>query len=193
MFIDHKKFPFLEAVINNASEITEEYHKAAADPDLMRSFLSQDPALGSHHVEYWIKDNNFHPENVGYEVRDGIWKAFPLFKIGFPINFYKVKEHFPVTVSCLKNIPCLNFVSFMRLDAGAKTMPHKHLMKNYIFHMLINDLKGDCEFYTGNETKKLSRQGDALLFEVSEEHSSHNKSQISRIDLTIDFDPQLFL
>lgn len=190
MFIEHSEFNFLNIIINNIDIISEEF-EAASKTEFLSAFLNEKNPTIYNHVEYWIRDNKFHPDNIGYEVRDGVWASFPLYKIGFPINWYNPKEYFPRTLALLKATPALNYASFMRLDAGSLVTPHKHLMKNYIFHVLINDLDGECEFSVENSRKSLKKKGDALLFDYSKEHSSVNKSSKSRITFTVDFDPYL--
>jgi hypothetical protein len=72
------------------------------------------------------------------------------------------------------------------------TTAHKHLMQNNIYHLLINDLDGKCEFTCENFKKEVVKIGDSVMFDYSKEHSSVNLSTTKRIDFTIDFDPFLF-
>lgn len=191
-FIDYTKYSFLNDIVNNIDIISEEFNKANTSLKELSLFTNDINPIVHHHVDYWIKDNKFHPEDIGYEARQGVWVAFPLYKMGYPINWYQVKEHFPNIYNLLKNVPNLNFSSFMRLDSQAKTTPHKHQMKNYIFHVLLNDLDKPCIFNVDGTEKTLIHKGDALMFNYSKEHSSYNTASQTRITLTIDFDP-LFL
>jgi hypothetical protein len=192
MFLDENEFPFLNDIKQNVSIISGEFFEALKKYEEVKYFYDSDNPTIYNHVLYWIKENKFHPDDIGYEVRDGIWASFPVYKSGFPVNWYDVKAYFPETLRMLKHVPGLNFASFMRLDPDAKTTPHKHLMKNNIFHLLLNDLDGSCEFQCDGAVKATAKTGDSLLFDYSKMHSSNNKSATTRIDFTIDFDPFLY-
>ncbi|HRG00713.1 MAG TPA: aspartyl/asparaginyl beta-hydroxylase domain-containing protein [Bacteroidia bacterium] len=189
MFIDYTQYPFLNKFVDNINTISDEFEQANTSLKDLHLFVNDVNPTIFNHVDYWIKDNRFHPDDIGYEAREGIWGAFPLYKMGYPINWYNVKEHFPKTYELLKTVPNLNFASFMRLDSQAKTMPHKHQMKNNIFHLLLNDLDKPCFFNVNGQETSLQFKGDALLFDYSLEHSSFNASSDTRITFTIDFDP----
>ena len=151
MFIDYSRFDFLNSVVDNIDVISGEF-KAVSKTDFFKTFLYHEKPPIYNHVEYWTRDNKLHPDDLGYDIPNGIWASFPLYKIGFPINWYNVKAHFPETLKLLKHTPGLNYVSFMRLDAGAIATAHKHLMKDYIFHVLMHDIDGDgCEFSVESE------------------------------------------
>lgn len=189
MFIDYNKIEFLRNIVVNVNDLSGEFIKAQNQLVELKKFVNDSDPIFHHHVDYWIRDNKFHPDDVGYEVREGVWCSFPLYKMGFPINWYDLKTIFPVTYNILSTVPNLNFSSYMRLDPNAKTTSHKHLMKNYIFHVLLFDLDAPCVFYVNGKEKSIQKKGDAVLFDYSLEHSSHNTSTFKRFDFTIDFDP----
>ena len=189
MYADYSKYPFLVNLINNVDVIAKEFEDAEQKFKYVSEFKNDKNPTIYNHADYWIKENKFHPDNIGYEARDGVWAAFPVYKIGFPIEWYNVKEQFPNVHLLLKQIPNLYFSCFMRLDSMAKTTAHKHLMKNLIFHLLLHDLDKPCVFNVNGEEKILQKKGDALLFNYSEEHSSINLASYTRINFTIDFDP----
>ena len=192
MFIDETNFPFLKVIKNDVNVISDEFFYAVDKYEILDIFYNSTEPTIYNHIAYWVKENKFHPEDIGYDVRNGVWSGFPIYKSGFPINWYDVKSYFPETLKLLKLVPGINFSSFMRLDPNAMTTAHKHLMKNNIYHLLINDLDGKCEFTCESFKKDVAKKGDSLMFDYSNEHSSVNLSTKKRIDFTIDFDPFLF-
>ena len=192
MFLDETEYPFLNVIKQNVNVISEEFFFAVKKHEILDVFYNTNEPSIYNHISYWIKENKFHPDDIGYEVRNGIWSGFPIYKSGFPINWYDVKLFFPETLKLLKFVPGINFSSFMRLDSKAMTTAHRHLMKNNIYHLLLNDLDGKCEFSCNEFKKDLKEKGDSLLFDYSQEHSSINLSAQKRINFTIDFDPYLF-
>lgn len=193
MFIDYTKITFLNNIVDNVDLLSNEFNDVQNKVSELKYFVENSNPKLHHHVDYWIKDNKFHPDDVGYEVREGVWCSFPLYKMGFPINLYNVKDKFPIANKMMSMVSNLNFASYMRLDSKAKTTPHKHLMKNYIFHVLLFDIDAPCYFYVNGYEKSIQKKGDAVLFDYSLEHSSYNSSSNQRIDFTVDFDPNFIL
>jgi len=189
MFYDIERFPFLQDFINNAELVFNEWNKA----------LNQSPALHKHiglhtdldaYTDYWVKDNGFHPNQIGYDIREGYYNTFAIFKKGYPIKNYDIPSLFPALSGMLNHIPNMHYAGFFRMEPLSELMPHTHSRKHLIFHVLLNDLEnGACKMICNNKEKELRHRGDAVLFDYSASHATINASTTERINFVIDFNP----
>lgn len=193
MFYDIKQFSFLETIRDNFEIVLNEFKKNYKVTPLMDHFAFHPQELPLHNktkeIENWVYENGFHPEQTGYDARNGEWTAFPLFKKDEPINWYDVKKSFPETFQLVKDIPNLNLAAFFRLAPGSGTKNHHHTQRNLIFHLCMTDLDGESIMNCNGDSRKLNKKGDWCLFDYSKEHSSFNFSDKERINLAIDFTP----
>lgn len=194
MFYTLDKYPQLVELVNQVDLISEEYLRLKNTSDLLEGFHHYPPDTPlektNTHIEYWIRENGIHPEQTGYEARNGEWVAFPIYKTGFPIKWYEVEKTFPLTYPKIVKIPGINFSAFFRIAPNSGSNEHTHTRSNLIFHLCLFDLDGDSVMRCGKEEKILSKKGDWCLFDYSIAHSSFNYSKKDRINLIIDFTPE---
>lgn len=190
MFINENKIASFEKMISLKKEIINEFEFASKNSSYLMNFLkSSDPEF-TNHTKYWLIENNIDSEQTGYDLRTGIWGAFPLYKKGFPIKWYNADETFPVLNELFSKFPQIEFACFMRLEAKQSIELHTHSRQHYIFHMLMNELNNEgCEFSCGSEHKTIKHVGDTLCFDYSLPHKSFNSSDFDRINLVVDIKP----
>lgn len=188
MFNDPKDIDFLNELVNNQERVFSEFELAKISEHNFAHFLNSSKPEFTNHTKFWLKENTLDAEQTGYDLRTGIWGAFPLYKKNFPITWFDVKNAFPYLTDFCEKHSEIEFACFMRLEAGNRVQMHSHSRQHLIFHLLMNELdnKG-CEFTCGNEAKTLLHKGDTLLFDYSLPHSSYNSSSLDRINLVIDF------
>jgi len=193
MFYDIKDFPFLQEIVANTDQIQREFltlHKTSTFLDEFYSFPVDIPGNErTRHVEYWVRDNGFHPDQVGYDSRDGEWMALTIFKNGFPIKWYNVEEKFPTAYRQVMKVPQVNFSAFFRLAGEAGTKEHTHTNRNLIFHLCLFDLNGESVMNCDGDQRILKKKGDWCIFDYSKPHSSFNYSKDDRVNLIVDFTP----
>lgn len=190
MFSDISGIPFLKPLIDNQKTVFSEYETAKQSEPVFNHFLNTSNPDFTNHIKFWLQENNIDVEQTGYDLRTGVWGAFPLYKKGFPINWLNMKTLFPYLNHFFEKNKEIEFACFMRLEAGQSIATHSHSRQHLIFHLLMNDLNNKgCEFTCGTEKKTLLNKGDVLMFDYSQPHSSYNSSDMDRIDLVIDFKP----
>jgi hypothetical protein len=193
MFYDINQFPFLIELKNNVDVIINEFNQQYKSTTLLSEFANypMEKPLNERtkQIENWVLENGFHPEQTGYDARNGEWTAFPLLKKNEVIDWYEAPKSFPKTFNLIKDIPNLNLAAFFRLASDAGTKEHKHTQKNLIFHLCLTDLDGESKMNCNGQTFILKKKGDFCLFDYSQPHSSFNYAVNERINLAIDFTP----
>jgi len=193
MFYSISEFPFLSPAVERMTQLRDELLTVGRETNLLDGFYNCTADImertESRHIQYWSKDNGFHPEQVGYDARNGEWTAIPLYKHGFPIRWYDAPSAFPVAYDLMKAVPQVNFSAFFRLAPGAGTREHVHTNRNLIFHLCLFDLDGESVMHCNGEERILKKAGDYCLFDYSKPHWSHNSSGSDRINFIIDFTP----
>ena len=110
-----QRYPYLQAFIDNVGLIADEYKAASSNLNELKYFFKNDemPTVYNH-FDYWVKESGFDTGDIGYDARgEKPVGAFPLFKKGFPINWYNVQEHFPLIYKMLMDVPGLHFAQFI--------------------------------------------------------------------------------
>lgn len=188
MFSNPSDIHFLNILTDDKELVFNEFLNARAIEPSFDFFLKTNSPDFPNHTKFWLTENTIDAEQTGYDLRTGIWGAFPLYKKGFPVKWFDVKKAFPYLSHFFENTNEIEFACFMRLGAGEKIEKHAHSRQHLIFHMLMNELdnKG-CEFTCGEEKKTLLHKGDVLMFDYSLQHASFNASSFDRINLVIDF------
>jgi hypothetical protein len=193
MFYNIEQFPFLVNIKNNLNVIINEFNHQYKSTPLLDEFTNYPPDKPlnerTKQIENWVFQNGFHPNQTGYDSRNGEWTAFPLLKKDESIDWYDAKVSFPQTLELVKNIPSLNLAAYFRLAPNAGTKEHKHTQKNLIFHICLSDLEGESNISCDGKTITLKKKGDYCLFDYSKVHSSFNYDIKERINLAIDFTP----
>ncbi len=194
MFYDLKDFPFLQNLVDNVDKVGEELLHLKNNSTFMERFYDYPPSTPieevTTHVDYWVRESGIHPDQIGYEARNGEWVAFALYKTGFPIKWFDVNKEFPFTIQEILKVPNVNFSAFFRIAPSAGSNEHSHNKANLIFHLTLYDLDGESVMRCNGEEKILSKKGDWCIFDYSKPHSSFNFSKTDRINLIIDFTPQ---
>ncbi len=188
MFLDPLKIPFLDELISNKELLFSEFENAKKSEQSLSEFLETKDPTFPNHTKYWVLENYLDADQTGYDLRNGLWSAYPLFKKNFPISWYPVEKRFPLLTTLFKKNPAIEFACFMRLESLAETKPHVHSRQHLIFHLLMNDLDNDgCIFTCNGHVKLLRKKGEFLMFDYSLEHSTQNTASVDRINLVIDF------
>ncbi len=188
MFSVESNIPFLKQLIQDKNIIFSEYEAAKKSEEVFSHFLNTNNPDFTNHIKFWLQENTIDVEQTGYDLRTGVWGAFPLYKKGFPIKWLDMNKLFPYLNKFFESNHEIEFACFMRLEAGQSIATHAHSRQHLIFHLLMNDLNNKgCEFTCGTEKKTLLNKGDTLMFDYSLPHSSHNSGSVDRIDLVIDF------
>lgn len=188
-FQDIEQFPFLKPFIENRNLIIEEFIKAKNSFKILSDFISSnDPELFSHSY-HWLNDQGLTPESGGYDARDKVWAAFPIYKRGFPFNWYEPKKHFPMICDLLEKVPNVYFSAFFREGVNSGALEHTHNTSRFIFHLCLTEHEeGKCILTVNNETKSFTKETRYLIFDYSKPHSSFNYDTKDRINFIIDFD-----
>ncbi|HCN37867.1 MAG TPA: hypothetical protein DIS94_09165 [Bacteroidetes bacterium] len=192
MFYDLKNFPFLKCLVDNVELYSNEYLALRDSSMYMKEFLDcppeRTPDETPSHLTYWALENGLKPEQTGYDLRNGEWTAFPIYKDGFPVKWYDACSAIPKTYDKVLKIPGIYFAAYFRLAPGAGTKDHSHTQSHLVFHLLLEDLKdGVSVMRCGNEERILAKKGDWCLFDYSVRHSSDNFAKSDRVNLAIDF------
>lgn len=187
---DLKNYSYLQPFINNIQALAHEYEAAALNLNELKHFFKNNemPVVYSH-FDYWVKESGFDTEDIGYDARgEKPVGAFPLFKKGFPIKWYDVNQHFPLTYSILMKVPGIHFAQFSIMAPGSHILAHKHKVSDSrIFHINLFDLDGEAEFSAGHDIIQLKKRGDYFMFDPSDMHESKNHSNSYRVHLMFDF------
>lgn len=190
MFYDINKFPALKVIQDNCSVINQELTEAIERDDKVRLIMNPDDIGVEHYTEFWAKENGFHRDQLGYDIRKGEYAAMAIFKKGFPIKHFNVEELFPRTTELLKTVENLEYSAIFKMYPKTKVDSHTHLRSHLIFHLLLNDLEnGDYYLRCKDESKRIKSKGDYMIFDYSNEHESENSSDSDRYHLIIDFNP----
>lgn len=190
MFYDIADFPFLIPFVENVDLIHLELINSIKNNEKIKSIMYPDHAGLEHYTDYWVKDNGFHTDQTGIDIRTGGYQPLAIFKKDFPIKHFEVNDLFPKTLDLLTKVPNLNFSAFFKMEAHSTLQAHSHSKKHLIFHLLLHDLKdGSCWLRAGSDTISICKKGEYLIFDYSLEHESKNNSAIDRINFVIDFNP----
>jgi len=190
MFEDKSHYPFLSILDENIAIVKMELTNAIEKNQLVKSIFYSENNDIDYYTEYWVKDNGFHPEQIGYDIRVGEYTTFPIFKLGFPNKILDIESLFPETLKLIHQIPGVYFSGFFKMSPNSELSPHTHTRKHLIYHILLNDeLEGQSYIQCENEKKFLLKKGDTALFNYSKEHSSKNLSKNERINFVVDFLP----
>jgi len=192
MFLNVEDYNFLNEAKSRTDEIAAELKQSLKLARVREILFPQDNKSIDYYTEFWAKDNGFHPEQIGHDIRKGDYKTLTLFKQNYPNKLLLVEEIFPLTFSLLKSVPGLHFAAFFRMGPKSALTPHKHSRQHLIFHLLLHDLEnGNSYIRCNNEEKCLSKKGDTALFDYSLLHSSENLCDSDRLNFIIDFNPQV--
>lgn len=190
MFNNIDNYKGLNLIINNVSKIEKEFLEAIKQDEVVRSIMYPTNSDLEHYTDYWVKDNGFHEDQTGYDIRKGEYSSLAIFKKDFSIKHFDVEKLFPETLLMLRGIEGAHFSGFFKMLPHTKLDAHTHNRSHLIFHLLLNDLKGgNYTLRCGNEIKTLKNKGDSMLFDYSVEHESENSSDSERIHFIIDFKP----
>jgi hypothetical protein len=184
-----ESYPFLHPFINNIDSISKEYELASSElSELKFFFKNEEMPIVYSHFDYWVKESGFDKEEIGYDARgEKPVGAFPLFKKGFPINWYNVNEYFSLTYKLL-SVPGIYFAQFSIMSPKSHILPHKHkVVGSQIFHINLFDLDGHAEFKAGKDTINIENKADYFMFDPTNTHESKNFSNSYRIHLMFDF------
>jgi hypothetical protein len=189
MFLDLESYPALVALKNNIAVISDEFSTAVGQNREVYSLLNPIDDLLEHHTKAWTKDNGFHQNQIGYDIRSGSYSTLSIFKEGMKIEDFNAVDLFPKTLGLLSAIDGVCYSSFFKLYAHAQLTPHAHSRKHAIFHLLLDDLEdGECVVTVGGEKRSMKYKGDCVLFDYSQEHGSLNTSNTDRINFIVDLD-----
>lgn len=189
MFYEISDFPFLQPFINNSEAIFNELLNFQDKLPIQKSkSIVVEPAI-DYITEQWVIEGGFHSEQIGYDSRGGMWTSLPIYYKNELAYNSKRKKMFPKTYSLLEEVPHLNFASFFRTKSGCHIKSHKHILKNLIFHVLLQDVGEGCSFLCNGKTRHMSDRGDYVIFDYSYDHSSMNNSPNDRTNFAIDFTP----
>jgi hypothetical protein len=184
VFIESSNYAFLTNIKNNVSRIKAEFEAAIAQT------INIPKHSVDHYSDYWVKDNGFHPEQIGHDIREGAYSTLAIFKAGFQIKNFDVQSCFPETLRLLRDVHRLQYAAFFVMAPGARLERHKHSRSHLIYHVLLNDLLGaECEVQCGSEIKHLRYSGDDVLFNYSLPHETFNHASNTRVNLVVDFIP----
>ena len=190
MFYDIKDFPILEEITRNYETINQELNAAKYQNELIRNILNPIDNSLDYYTDYWVKDNGFHEEQLGYDIRNGQYSTLAIYKKDFQIKSFDSTKLFSKTLELIKDLPGVHYSGFFKMNPNTKLGSHKHNRKHLIFHLLLEDLKdGDCVLTCGGKSFSVKYRGDSLLFDYSYEHGSVNNSSTERLHFIVDFDP----
>lgn len=190
MFYELEDFPCLKKVKENLELIKQDLNTAEQENELIRKILNPTDDSLDYYTDYWVKDNGFHEEQIGYDIREGKYSTLAIYKKDFPIKLFDSSRLFSRTLELIKDIPGVYYVGFFKMFPNTQLGEHTHDRKHLIFHLLLNDLKnGECVLTCGGETRVVKSKGDCLLFDYSYNHGSMNNSDNERLHFIIDFNP----
>lgn len=190
MFLDYTQYPYLVTIQKNIELISEEFSNAIQSKEILSILYNSEDNI-DYYTGHWTRENGFHPEQVGFDIRVGDYSTLAIYKKDFPIRTVNIENYFHKTIELIrKEVPNVHLISFFRMAPGAKLLEHTHNRKHLIFHLALRDLEnGTCELTCGKEKLTLKRKGDTALFDYTIPHSSFNNSNTERINLVIDFEP----
>lgn len=191
MFYDVEKFPFLSRFIDNYLDIKNELFHSLSDVQARKLIEETDtPDFLETYTSFWVKENGFNEDQIGYDIRQGEYHTLPIFKKDYPVVSFDVNTYFPKTMEMLNHVPNLYFSAFFKMSGKSTLKPHTHNRRHLIFHLLMNDLEeGICEVTVDGNTTVLKQEGDHLLFDYSYEHSTVNHAVNPRYNFVVDFNP----
>lgn len=192
-YYEIEEYPFLKQIIANIDIIGDELKNALKKDKEVQYVVTpkdDDPNYLDGYTNYWVEDNGFTAEQIGYDIREGGYFSMALFKKGYKIKSIDVEKNFPKTIKILQEIPNIYFAAFFKMNAHSVLNSHTHTRRHLIFHLLMNDLEnGVCRMTVNGEEKIISKKGDTVLFDYSLEHGTTNESDSDRYNLAIDFNP----
>ncbi len=83
MFQQKSSYPFLQKFENNIHIIISELNSALNNEPKLHKILYPDIPDIDYYTDYWVKDNGFHPDQIGYDIRVGEYSTFAIFKKDF--------------------------------------------------------------------------------------------------------------
>lgn len=185
MFIDVSRYGFLEPIVAQVDSISLELERALSSIPAVREALLTDMAM-DFPSNQWTWDNAINTAAVGYDLRQGSYTMFSLYKEGHDLQL--ARESFPTTLELIGNVEGMVYACISALAPGAHLHRHAHNRRHNIFHLLLNDLHGGrCEMLCGEERLMLGRKGDTALFDYSIPHESSNHAGNIRFNLMVDF------
>lgn len=190
MFYDIEDFPALQKIRDQVSVIYDELNKAVEKDPKVKSILHPSHSDLEHYTDYWVKDNGFHEDQTGYDIRKGEYTTIAIYKKDFSIKHFDAQRLFPKTLALLKQVENLHYSAFFKMYPHTKLDAHTHNRSHLIFHLLLNDLEnGEFKLRCGDQWKTMKNKGECLVFDYSNEHESANVSDSDRLHFIIDFKP----
>lgn len=194
MYYNPSHYPFLSSIRGIEDNVLNEFLVSAELNSKIKEILDADKSgYVDHYVEWWSRDNGFHKDQTGIEIRENekdVYQFVAIWKKDFSIKHFDAETLFPKTLAAVKSVPNVFFGGIAISPPNAVLGEHAHTRKHLIFHLLLNDLEGGTYDITVNgETRSMSKKGDWLLFDYSFSHSSINNSKTTRYGLVIDFNP----
>lgn len=192
MFCDPDRHDYLINISRSHDVIKREFDKVVASSPYIHGIVHREKDYLDHFIDGWVMDNGFHAEQIGYDIRDGAYTGFAIFKDGEVHPGIDFSEHFVETLKLARGVPGLRFSAFVVMAPGAVLKAHSHKRRHYIYHTLLGNLDGQgCEMTCGNEVAVLKDAGDRVLFDYSIPHGSVNHASVPRINFLVDFEPEV--
>lgn len=186
MFQSVEDYSFLSVFYKNASLIRKEVLESNISENLNSDGVDA-------HLGWWVLDNGFHPQQIGFDIRDGGYLALSLFKKDFPVRSSYIEKYFSKTLSLIDEVVNefsinAHYSGIFIMHPSASLREHSHTRSNLIYHLLLNDLDGEgCKLTCAEEVRFLRNKYDQLLFDYSYPHSSKNLSNDIRFNFVFDF------
>lgn len=118
-------------------------------------------------------------------IRAESWRALFLYSAGE--RLINEVNCFRRTYEALDRIPMVKTAFFSVMPPGCVIPPHRGPFNGVLrLHLGISIPKGDCAISVGGETRSW-RNGAALVFDDSYEHTAWNRTDETRIVLFVDF------
>jgi aspartyl/asparaginyl beta-hydroxylase len=190
MFIRAHEYDYLFEISTNHRAILKEFEHAVSDHPFMSEILEGGAPYIDQNLDGWVKENGFHPDQVGFDVRKGSYSGITIFKEECPVRNIDVSRHFAKTMRLLKGVKRLHYAAFVIMMPNSSLATHAHTRSHMIHHTLLTNLVGGvCEMSCNGDTLALSKAGDSALFDYSLPHGSINKASNTRINFIVDFKP----
>jgi hypothetical protein len=190
MFIHTHKYEYLFDISTNHRAILKEFQHAVLNNAFMDAILDGGDPYIDENLDGWVKENGFHPDQVGFDIRKGSYSGITIFKEGCPVRNIDVSQYFSKTMQLLKGVNRLHYAAFVIMMPNSSLATHAHARSHMIHHTLLSDLIGGvCEMSCNGDTLALSKAGDSALFDYSLPHGSVNYANNTRINFIVDFKP----
>ena len=187
MFLDPSHYPYLKHIIENADIISEELKAALQNNAQVKKGLFTNMEM-DYPSNQWTWDNAINSAAIGYDLREGSYTMLSLYKTGH--NLEIAQEAFPKTLKLLEDVVGIEYACISALSPGAHLALHTHNRQRYIFHLLLNNLKGGhTEIICNGKHHEMKLAGDTVIFDYSLPHESSNCAENIRFNLMVDFFP----